>query len=249
MRGASARYMGNRVISELVTLLRRWNLERRVVQRARRRGVVMSRRLVLMAAAIGLLFTGTGCSSMILAHQYSVGLDGSASSYFPLGASRQEVETKLGNPVTSRALPDGTRMDSYVYTIRDPNWRGDCFPGPGTRSLSACSAAIGSVITLGWTEPIFVPWALYEARKNRRTATFTYDANDRLLDHGPPPSYGSPDDAIEPLSHNGIKESCRSEHPAQRQDVRAGASGQPLQFPGYAYDECVVRRLAIWGIE
>ncbi len=104
-------------------------------------------------------------------------------------------------------------------------------------------------MTLGLMEVFLVPMALHEARKNRRTATFTYGPDERLLDHGPPPPYGLADDVVAGLSHGDIRERCRSEHPVERREAETGGSAQPLPFRDHPYQECVVQRLAIWGIE
>ena len=201
----------------------------------------MSRQLVLMAVTIGLAFIGTGCSAMILASQNS--LESSADSTFPLGASRQEVETKLGKPATSRALPDGGRADTYKYIIRKVAAQ----PSATTRISEVpiwFLLAVGA-ISLGGTEIVFAPAVMYDVSKNRQTATFTYDANDRLLKYGPPPPYGPPDDAVGSLSMNEIRERCRSDVSG---DLPGGVTGGRLTAPKDLYDECLVRRLAIWGI-
>ena len=176
-------------------------------------------RLSALAGGIGLLFAAGGCGAAILAYHDAVGLDGPASSVFALGSTRQDVEAKLGKPETSRALPDGSRVDTYTYTVRDPRWR-----------KMKWGFAMGTVVTVGFVEPAFAPMAVYEVSKNRHTATFTYGPDDRLLDHGPPPRYGPPDDGLEPLSFAEIRERCRAESPD-------------------AYHECVVRRIAVWAIE
>ena len=199
----------------------------------------MGKRFGLAAVVIGLLFAGQGCSALILYHKSSQGIDSIRT--FPLGSARQQVQAKLGNPISSRALPDGGRMDTYEYVVRNPGIARDA---PGM--------AAGSVITLGLTEAVFIPMALYQAhqaRESRQTATLTYGPDDRLLAYGPPPPYGPPDDTVEGLSHRYISERCRSEHPMERRAAEAGASRQRLPFPDFPYHECVVRRLAIWGIE
>lgn len=175
------------------------------------------KRLSSLAATIGLACAAAGCGTAILARYDNRGLDGPA--VFALGSTRQEVEAKVGKPETSRTLPDGSRVDTYTYTIRKPEWRS-----------MGWQWAVGTVITIGFTEAVWVPWAVYEVWKSRHTATFTYGLDDRVLDHGLPPGYGPPDDKLEPLSFIEIRERCRAETPD-------------------AYSECVVRRIAIWGIE
>ena len=197
---------------------------------------MMSRRLVLMAAAILLPFAGTGCGAAILAYQDRIALD-YLPSYAP-GSSREEVEARLGKAETARALPDGSRVSTYTYTIRNPEWRN-----------MKWQWALGTVITAGFAEGAWVPWAAYEVVKHRRAATFTYDANDRLVSHGPPPAYGPPDDAVGSLSLNGIRERCRSETSGDLRDRPGGVTGGPPTAPRDLYDECLVGRLAIWGIE
>ena len=177
------------------------------------------KRLILLMGAIGLVFATAGCGAAILAYQDAVGFDRPASSVFALGSTRQEVEARIGKPESSRALPDGSQLDSYAYTIRNPEWR-----------KMKWMFAVGTVITIGFVEAVWVPWAAYEVWRARHTATFTYGPDDRVLDHGPPPRYGPPDDRLEPLSFAEVRERCRSENPD-------------------AYHECVVRRIAIWAIE
>jgi hypothetical protein len=184
--------------------------------------------------AIGILlvgFIGTGCAAMI----YSVGVD-PVDSVFPSGASRQDVEAKLGTPVTSRALPEGGRVDTYKYIIRQ-------------RNPITSGAWVLYVAMLGTADIFFVPKAIEDVWNNRRTATFTYDPNNRLLDHGPPPPYGPPDDAVGSLSLNEIRERCRSDVSGDPRDLPGGVIGGRLRVPRDLYDECLVRRLAIWGIE
>lgn len=210
----------------------------------------MRRQLVLMAFAIGLPFIGTGCSAMILASQNS--LESPANSTFPLGASRQEVETKLGKPATSRALPDGGRVDTYKYIIRQPADFSLTTRISSTARISELPTwylLTLSAISFGGTDIVFVPAVLYDLSKNRQTATFTYDPNDRLLEYGPPPPYGPADDAVGSLSLNEIRGRCRSEVSEESRDRPGGVTGGPLTASRDRYDECLVRRLAIWSIE
>lgn len=180
--------------------------------------------------------TLSGCGALILAHQDSVGLDGPVSANVTLGSPRETIEAMVGKPVTSRPLPDGSRVDTYAYTQRNPEWR-----------RQKVTFALMSLMTVGFAEPILVPWAGYEALKYRRTVTLTFGADERLLAYGPPPAYGPPDDGAEPLSLDEIRSRCRHEHGAERLRV---SSEEPLPGPRpFAYSECLVRRLAIWGIE
>ena len=192
----------------------------------------MGRRFSLATVAIGLLFAGQGCSAVIL--YQSIG----SIRELPLGSSRQQVEARLGNRVASRPLPDGGSVDTYEYVLRNHGMAREAF-----------QMAAASVITLGLTEVIAVPMALNQARKNRQTATLTYGADDRLVDYGGLPPYGSLDETVGRLSHRDIREKCRFEHPMEPREVEAGAAAQRLPFPDYPYQECIVRRLAIWGIE
>ena len=210
----------------------------------------MRRQLVSMATAIGLAFVGTGCSAKILASQHS--LESPANSTFPLGASRKEVETKLGKPATSRPLPDGGRADTYKYIIRKvANLSLTTRISPTTRIYEwpTWYLLTLSAISLGGTDIVIAPAVLYDVSKNRQTATFTYDAHDRLLEHGPPPRYGPPDGAVGSLSLNEIRERCRSGASGDPSDLPGGVTGGPLTARRDLYDECLVRRLAIWGIE
>ena len=188
----------------------------------------------MVAGMLGL--TLSGCGALILAHQDSVGLDGSVSAHVTLGSPREAVEETLGKPATSRLLPDGSHVDTYAYTQRNPEWQ-----------KQKLTFALMSLMTVGFAEPILVPWAGYEVLKYRRTVTLTFCADERLLAYGPPPPYGPPDDSVEPLSFDEIRGRCRREHGAERSGVSSDSS-LPVPRP-YAYSECLVRRLAIWGIE
>ena len=156
----------------------------------------MARRFGLATLVVGLLFAGQGCSRGTLYPSVD------SIHELPLGASREQVEARLGKRVASRPLPDGGSVDTYE---------------------------------------------LHRERKNRQTATLTFDPDDRLVDYAPPPSYGVLDEALAGLALKEIRERCRSEHPKDRSDAALRAAGQRL--PDYPYHRCVVWRLAIWGIE
>src|SRR5215475_13259748 len=128
---------------------------------------MVSRALRLMVAGM-LTSTLSGCGALILAHQDSVGLDGPASANVRLGSPRETVEATLGKPTTSRALADGSRVDTYAYTQRNPEWQ--------RRKLTF---ALMSLMTVGFVEPILVPWAGYEALKYRRTVTLTFGPDEQ----------------------------------------------------------------------
>jgi hypothetical protein len=70
-----------------------------------------------------------------------------------------------------------------------------------------------------------------------------------LLEHGSPPPYGSADDAVGSLSLNEIRERCRSDVSRDPRDLPGRVTGGRLTAPRDLYDECLVRRLVIWGIE
>src|SRR5215470_15957342 len=197
--------------------------------------MMVSRPLHLMVAAV-LASTSSGRGALILALQDSVGLDGPVSTNVTLGSLRETVEAPLGKPATSRLLPDGSRVDTYVYTERNPEWR-----------KQKLTFALVSAMTVGFAEPILIPWAGYEALKYRRTVTLTFGTDDRLLAYDPPPPYGPPDDSVERLSLDEIRRRCRHKHGVEQTGVN---SAEPLPVPRpYAYIECLIRRLAIWGIE
>ena len=193
------------------------------------------RRLAALAAATALSLACAGCGPAILARYDAIALDSPPERAFPPGSPRGAIETKLGKPHASRRLPDGSRADSYTYTLRNPEW-----------AKLKWAMAVGTVITVGFTEPIWVPWASYEVVRHRRTVTLRYDADDVLLDHAPFASYGPPDDGLPPLSFDAIRERCRSEEPPAGADSAAVAA-RPDR--AYGYVACVARRLAIWGIE
>jgi hypothetical protein len=197
---------------------------------------VIARRLVA-GAAIAMLMGGlTGCGSAILMRLDAIALDGPPAGVFPPGSSRQDVEAKLGAPASSLALPDGSRLDTYTYITRNPEWR------KGKWAL-----AFGTVITAGFAEAAFVPMAGYEAVKHRREETIVYGADDRVLSYGVPPRYGPPDEGIGAPSFREIRDRCRAEH-----TDAASRGAAPSTAPAHIvhdYQTCVARRIAIWGVE
>lgn len=74
---------------------------------------MIARWLVFAATIVTLTFTLTGCGSARLMR-----LDAMAASMFPPGSMRRDVEAKIGTPETSRSLPDGSRLDTYTYSIQ-----------------------------------------------------------------------------------------------------------------------------------
>ena len=208
----------------------------------RRWGLVLVGTVELCLVAVA----GGGCAAIIWADQRSTGLDAPAESVFPIGSSGQEIDTRLGKPASSRALPDGGRVGTYKYARRPVERpfgsQGTMVPG---NTSEAVASVLLSVMTLGVTD---IP-AYLELSKNRRSVTFTFDANDRLLSHGPPPTYGSSGDAVGSLSLNEIGERCRSEVSGDPPGLPGGVTGGRLTAPRDLYYKCLVRRLAIWGIE
>jgi hypothetical protein len=132
-------------------------------------GYRVTRALSALASAIGLSLGCTGCGTAILARYDAIALALPAESAFHPGSRRDAIEAKLGKPDASRALPDGSRADTYTYTLRNPQW-----------AAMKWAMAVGTVISVGFTEPIWVPWASYDVVKHRRTVTFRYDADDVL---------------------------------------------------------------------
>ena len=188
-----------------------------------------------LAGAIGLALACAGCGPAILAHYDAVALALPAERSFPSGSSRQAIEAQLGKPDASRPLPDGSRADTYTYILRNPEW-----------AAMKWAMAVGTVITVGFTEPLWVPWASYDVFKHRRTVTFRYDPDDVVLDHAPLVGYGPDDDSISPPSFDAIRERCRVEvHAAGASFDSSGAAPHRT----YNYSACVAKRLSIWGIE
>jgi hypothetical protein len=195
----------------------------------------MSQRLSALASAIGLAVACAGCGPAILARYDAVALADPAERSFPSGSSRQAIDAQLGKPQASRPLPDGSRADTYTYILRNPEW-----------AAMKWAMAVGSVITVGFTEPLWVPWASYDVFKHRRTVTFRYDPDDVVLDHAPFVPYGPNDDSLPPPSFDAIRGRCRVE------DAAAGTPSETSGAPGhrtYNYSACVAKRLAIWGTE
>jgi hypothetical protein len=86
-------------------------------------------------------------------------------------------------------------------------------------------------------------------RRTRQTATLTFGPDGRLMDYEAPPKYSTPDESLDGPARRDMRDRCRVEHPRDHRAVMSGASAERLPFPDYPYHECVVGRLAIWGIE
>lgn len=71
------------------------------------------RHAACLAGVVGLALTTSGCGAAMY-HPADV--------VFAEGAPREEVEARLGKPESSRTLPDGSRVDTYTYTIRNRDW-------------------------------------------------------------------------------------------------------------------------------
>jgi len=196
----------------------------------------VKQRFLLYTLGIAFLLTMTGCGAMILEYHDFAGLDNPPA--LPLGVSRQEVEKEIGKPISSRALPDGGRLDTYEYVARNPEWQKE-----------AITSGMFSAATLGLLEPLLIPMANRMVEQNRRTVTFTYGPYDRLLDHRPPPFYGPVDDALGRLSWRDIRERCGSEHLIEGREMKGDDVKHVFPSPGFAYRQCILLRFAIWGIE
>jgi len=187
-------------------------------------------RLVAVVALLAAAFATGGCGAAMLARLDARAVDSPAEATFAPGAMRDVVERRLGPPTATVPLPDGSRLDRYAYTLRNPEWR-----------PLKWLFAVGTVITVGFAEAAWVPYAALEWKRSARTATFAYDGDGQVVSLGPPPSYGPSDESVGRLSLDEIRERCRAEH-------RGGVAPVAARLP-YEYDACVVRRLAIWGVE
>jgi hypothetical protein len=191
---------------------------------------VRAARLPRLVALLVATVAVNGCGAAMLARLDATSLAGPAEAVFAPGAARELVEQGLGQPTTTRALPDGSRLATYSYHLRNPEWR-----------VLKWMFAAGTVITVGFTEPIWVPWATYQWKRSMATATFAYGADDRVVSVRPPPAYGAADESLGTLALDDVRARCREEHPPAAVPITGrGPSG---------YDACLARRLAIWGIE
>ncbi len=197
---------------------------------------VIGRRLIQVAALVASPLIISGCGAVMLARLDAIAVDQSSEAVYRSASTRDEVEAKRGKADTSRPLPDGSRLDRYTYTIRNPEWR-----------MMKWHWALGTVITAGFTEAGWVPWAGIEALRHRRSAIVMYDTDGRVVGHGTPPTYGAPDESVGVRSLNDIRERCRAEHVREPLDGSSDRTPQ-VRLP-YTYDQCVVRRVTIWGIE
>jgi hypothetical protein len=152
--------------------------------------------------AIVAALLSTGCAAAMLARVDATALELSAEWKFPEGASRAAVEAALGRPETSRPLPDGSRVETYGYMLKNPEWK----------KLKWMSAGF-TAMTVGFYEPFGVPLAAWDIHRHRRKVVFHFDETGLVIGHAPPPGYEAPDAALDRLSFREIQERCRSDHP------------------------------------
>lgn len=220
----------------------------------------MRNKLILATAAVGLLCLGSGCSAVIL---HAVGKGGESPPQLSVGATRDDVEAKLGRPVTVRPLPDGGQVAIYEYRLPDAKAQ-EMAKDALLQWLPACQGAPCGILT----EPLFFfPYSIYKAATPPRAkVTFTYAPDGRRLYKGSPPPYGPVDDAVETPSTGTaresyglidaveapsigtIRESCRRQDRGERSDPSVGAGGRQLTA-AEIYVDCVSSRFAIWAIE
>ncbi|SRR6266849_4709847 len=206
----------------------------------------MRTRLILLAAGLGVLLLSAGCSSLIF---YATSLTGSETPPQPrLALTRDDVKAKLGKPLAVTPLPDGGQVATYEYRLRDRAAEGKALDTAAFHLfLWKELRELGVVISV-LAEPVFTGMAIYNAANpSRGQVTFTYGPDGRLLDYGSPPSYGPPEDAVEPPSVGAFRKSCWLRDRAGLASV--GTGGGEAATEERAYVECVARRFAIWGID
>ncbi len=210
------------------------------------------RQFILATAAVGLLFFGEGCSALLL----RAASQGDETPFqVALGSMRDDVEAKLGRPVTARPLPDGGQVAIYEYRLPDEGARKAAELALRLYLLPFAVGGhpVGALMLSTLSDSLFMPYALYKVAtarvlRDRGRVTFTYGPDGRLLYGGLPPPYGAPDDAVEPPSVGAIRRSCWSQGQAELPDSSAGG-GEKVAAEDYLYVGCVSRGFAIWGIE
>lgn len=207
----------------------------------------MRTKLVVLAAALGALLLGGGCSSLIYLATSKTGSE--TPPEVRSGLTSNDVTSKLGKPVAVRPLPDGGQVATYEYRLPD---RGAVQKAKETAGihLFLWGAGLGALSVLA--EPVLMGMAIHNAVINAATPSrgsviLTYGPDGRLLVYGSPPSYGPPEDALEPPSVGALRKSCWSGDRIGSAAPETG--GEEAATEDREYVECVARRFAIWGID
>lgn len=124
-------------------------------------------------AGIASLLMLSGCSVAMALH----GTPEPNFEAFEVGSTRKQVEIQLGTPVSTVALADGTKEDTYKYEMgNSPN---------GARATLYFYYDLG---TIGLAEPIFTLIELFQGHDE--VSKVVYGPDDRVLEvkgYSPPP--------------------------------------------------------------
>lgn len=118
--------------------------------------------------AVYLLAATSGCSVAMALH----GQPEPNFEAFEVGSTRKQAEIQLGTPVSSQALPDGKKHDTYQYEM-----------GNSPNGARGTLYFYYDLATIGLAEPIFTLIELFQGHKEQ--SVIVYDADDRVLEiHG-----------------------------------------------------------------
>jgi len=193
----------------------------------------MMRRLGGGVTLAVLVLLATGCSSLIVIASTAPGQERPTYASY---TARQRVESRLGAPVATRALPDGSVMATYRYRVRRP-------PNAVGQLVLDTELALVLEDRRIWLlmQPLLIPtatvaavYAAFDAHYD--TVTFGFGPHGELLYVGAPPPYGAEDDALVAPGIGVLRRTCWGE-PEPDADVAERR-----------YVECLTSRFAIWAI-
>jgi hypothetical protein len=137
------------------------------------------RNLLVIPILIAVLLTGTGCSMLIASRGVS------SLPAIVAGSTRQEVRRALGDPESSEARSDGTRIETYRIRRKVESAWGDFWTSkPGGSGGSAGSPGMGGILLI----PIGLGYEVYatgkaiaDSEKQMIHLVLGYGPDDRLL--------------------------------------------------------------------
>jgi hypothetical protein len=181
---------------------------------------------------VTILLLVTGCSSLIV---MTSTLPGQERPSYAAYTARQRVESRLGMPVATRALPDGGAVATYQYRVRrPPNAVGEFVMKADMALLQDPRVWLLMQPLLITTATAAAIYAAFDAHHD--TVTFGFGPDGELLYVGAPPPYGAEDDALAAPAIGDLRRSCWGEPDA---DTDAAER---------RYVDCLTSRFAIWAI-
>jgi outer membrane protein assembly factor BamE (lipoprotein component of BamABCDE complex) len=121
---------------------------------------------MLVGVLMAVVSVSQGCSVIMAASS-----NGDAASGMAAGLTRDEVQRKLGTPISSEPRPGGGHNDRYAYRRPDKS-------GPARATLHG----VMDVLTIGFWEALATPLeAVAGADGPKSIAVIEYDADDRVV--------------------------------------------------------------------